>query len=89
MSYKDVSNVSTLPILHIFCDKMNFSLPPSFNFTCLAVLHILERVRSKRQSWGQKISFLQYLMTQESFFNCPPYMKCGRCCLKEQISYDS
>lgn len=51
MSYKDVSNVSALPILNIFCDKMNFSLPPSFNFTCLNVLHILRKVHTKRHSW--------------------------------------
>lgn len=89
MSYKDVSNVSALSILNIFCDKMNFSLPPSFNFTCLVALHILEKVHSKRHSWGLKISFLLCLMTQESFLNYPPCMKCGRCCLKVQISYDS
>lgn len=40
MSYKDVSNISELPILNIFCDKMNFSPPPSFYFTCLSSLHI-------------------------------------------------
>lgn len=52
MSYKDVSDVVVLPILNIVCDKMNFSLPPSFNFTCLAVLHILEKVHGKHHSWG-------------------------------------
>lgn len=89
MSYKDVSNVSALPLLNIFCDKMNFSLPPSFNFTCQAVLHILEKVRSERHSRGLKICFLRYLMTLESCLNSPPCMKYGRCCLKVQISYDS
>ena len=52
MSYKDVSNVSALPTLNIFCDKINFSLPPSFNFTCLNVLRIPGKVQSKRHSWG-------------------------------------
>lgn len=58
MSYKDVSSVSALRILDIFCDKMNFSLPPSFNLACLVALHILEKVHSKRHSWGVKDQFL-------------------------------
>lgn len=69
---------------------MNFSLPPTFNFTCPAiVLHILGIFQRKHHSWGSRISFLLYLMAQESFLNPPLCLKCGWCCLKVQINYDS
>lgn len=67
-SCKGVSNVSVLPALNIFCDKIYSSLLPYLNVTCLAVLHNLEKVHCKLS----KITFVLYVMAQKSFLNYPP-----------------
>lgn len=67
MSYKDASNVSVLPILHMFSDKMNFVFfwahlsgggahPRESSSLMLCSVH------------GQRICLLLYLITQLEFY---------------------